>query len=155
MIVFPVSCILAQSTKIWRHGSCVKWTSTIKTSAFHHHMLDCTISWTSQHHANTSSHNHQLTSAFYLEQECRSTISSFVISLITLSPLIAPLVATQLFMSLKPISNFVHLIPLVVVLLWSIVCHAFVSLPLDGFAMLVTPLVSSSLLNPWTWNLFA
>jgi hypothetical protein len=37
-----------------------------------------------------------------------------IISLITLSPLIILWVATQLFMFLKPISNFVHLTPLVI-----------------------------------------
>jgi hypothetical protein len=37
-----------------------------------------------------------------------------MVPLITLLPLIIPSVATQLSMYLKPISNFVHLIPLVV-----------------------------------------
>jgi hypothetical protein len=57
---------------------------------------------------------------------------------------------------LKPISNFVHLNPLVVCALWAIACHVIMSLPLVGFTMWVTSLVRSLLLilgvlaRPWT-----
>jgi hypothetical protein len=52
----------------------------------------------------------------------------------------------QIVMSLEHILNFVHLIRLSFDLLWSIACHTFISLPLDGFPMSTTQLVSSPLL---------
>jgi hypothetical protein len=69
-----------------------------------------------------------------------------IVSLITLSPLIIPLVDTQFVKSLEPYQNSSIWFPFSFVLLCPIMWHTFVSLPLDGFAMSITPLVSSSLL---------
>jgi hypothetical protein len=67
---FPMSYIFAQSTKIWRHGSCIKWTNTIKTGAFHHLMLHCNIIQM-HHHISINSPMY-----FNLKQECRAGIPS-------------------------------------------------------------------------------
>jgi hypothetical protein len=69
-----------------------------------------------------------------------------IVSLITLSPLIIPLVDTQFVKSLEPYQNSSIWFPFSFVLLCPIMWHTFVSLPLDGFTVSITPLVSSSLL---------
>jgi hypothetical protein len=83
--------------------------------------------------------------AFNFEQECRSTIPSSL-CLDNLVAINRSVGYYLIVMPLKPISNFVYLIHLFICTPWSITWHIFMSLPLDGFAMSITPLVSSSLL---------